>query len=83
MKYTRTSSLQGRRTTNCAMVNRVSELIVTKRSNNLSNKVEIWQNLGKNSTPIMVSSPIKSGRKITKPITTRGCFEAGSKPNKI
>ena len=38
-----TSRLPGRRTTNCAMVTRISKLIFTKRSN----KVEIWQNLEK------------------------------------
>ena len=48
---TRTSCLPDRRTTNCAMVTRISKLLFTK----WSNKVEIWQNS---------ETPIKCGRKI-------------------
>ena len=38
-----TSCLPGRRTTNCAMVTRISKLVFTK----WSNEVQIWQNLKK------------------------------------
>ena len=45
-----TSCLPGRRTTNCVMVARIT---YTK----WSNKVEIWQNLEKNATQIMIFLP--------------------------
>ena len=38
-----TSCLTGRRTTNCAAVTKISELLFTKWSNKWCNKVEIWQ----------------------------------------